>query len=97
MLLTDGHITPRAACAVLSELIASGADGFEVAALTQDIVRRGFVSRDVLAGIEGTRDWLGPAHRMLARLPEQPPPAPLTPPVQAPDYISLVRGWDRHG
>lgn len=97
VLLADGHITGRAAGAVLAELVASGADGFTIASLTQDIVLRGFVSADILDGIEGTRDWLDPALQALQRLPERPALAPLSPPVQAPDYISLVRGWDRHG
>ena len=97
VLLADGHISGRAAGAVLAELVAAGADGFEVAALTQDIVRRGFVGGEILSGIEGARDWLEPARRVIEHLPPQPVPPELAPPVQAPDYISLVRGWDRHG
>jgi hypothetical protein len=97
VLLADGHISGRAAAAVLAERVAAGADAFEIAALTQDIVRRGFVGVSTVASVEDPRGWLDEARRALSHLPDLEEPPVLTPPVQAPDYISLVRGWDRHG
>ncbi|MEC7947922.1 MAG: phosphatase domain-containing protein [Myxococcota bacterium] len=97
VLLSDGHITGRAAGAVLDELRTAGADGFEIASLTQDIVRRGFVGVDVVGRVLGDESALGAARAAVERLSELSVPPPLAPPVQAPDYISLVRGWDRNG
>jgi len=97
VLLQDGHISGLAAGAVLAELVAAGADAFEVASLTQDIVRRGFVGGETLDGVEASGPWLDHARSALARLPVPRVLGGREPPVQAPDYISLVRGWDRHG
>ncbi len=97
VLLADGHIDGRAAGAVLRELADAGRDGFAIASLTQDIVRRGFVGPSLLDRVEGHDALLAPARRSLARLREAVEPPALVPPVQAPDYIALVRGWDRRG
>lgn len=97
VLLADGHVGAHAVSAVLRELADAGADAFTIASLTQDIVRRGFVGPDLLERVEGYGPLLDPARRAMRHLADALSPQPLKPPVQAPDYIALVRGWDRRG
>lgn len=97
VMLGDGHIGGRAAGAVLAELSASGLDAFAISALTQDIVRRGFVSPGVLDAVEGDAVVLDAARVSVARVDQGRPPHDREKLVQAPDYMAMVRAWSRRG
>ena len=93
-----GHIDGEAAGRVLADVAQGRGRGpWEMAALSQDIVRRGHVAAEVLETVVGPAPLLDASRRAVQKLGERPPPAAPKGPVQGADYVQLVRGWRDRG
>lgn len=88
-----GHIGDAALVSVLDDVATGrGRGAWEMAALAQDIARRGHVRADVLDATGLDHPLLDPCREALGRLSgtTHVPPAP---PAEPPDYVSLVKTW----
>ena len=91
----DGRIGVDVAAEVLAECIAAGAlDAFSVSGLTQDIVRRGGCSAELVAAVPMEAPVRSAVERALARLPSGLRALPPAPPEDPVDYGALVRAWE---
>ena len=91
MLLEEGHLDSAAVAEVLDAgLSRGGLDAWNLAALAQDVVRRGHVSAAVADRLEGPPGVVAAVRRAVRRLPA----APVRPAPPAPgDLAALVRDW----
>ncbi len=91
VLLEAGHLEPADVAEVLEAVLSRGGlDAWNLAALAQDVVRRGHVSAAVADRVEGPARVVEAVRRAVARLSAtRPRPAPPAPG----DLAALVRDW----
>ena len=93
-----GHIDGAAAGRVMQEVASGRGRGpWQMASLTQDIVRRGHVAAAALDTIEAAAPLLEASRVAVARLGTLPAVAPVSPPAKLPDYLRLVQTWSHSG
>lgn len=93
-----GHIDGAAAGRVMQEVAQGrGRDAWQMAALTQDIVRRGHVAAAAMDTVEAARELVEASRKAAAQVAPTPGPVPVGPPARPPDYLRLVQGWRRSG
>ncbi len=93
-----GHIDGVAAGRVMAQVATGRGRGpWEMAALTQDIVRRGHVLAEALDTVVAPAPLLAACREALLRMGEGPPPSAPPEPEGPVDYLALVRGWRERG
>ena len=93
-----GHIDGAAAGRVMEEVAAGRGRGpWQMASLTQDIVRRGHVAAEALDSVVAAGPLLDASRAAVARLGRLPPVPPPGPPDRPPDYLRLVQTWAHSG
>ena len=98
VLMQDGHLGPADVAAVLEAVKAefpgdSPRDAFALAGLTQDIVRRGYVSPDILDAVPHHDPWIAACRDAMHALGPHPHAAPRA--QASVDYVELVRSFGR--
>jgi hypothetical protein len=93
-----GHIDGIAAGEVMQDVARGRGRGpWQMAALTQDIVRRGHVAATALDSVRAASELLDASRAAVARLRDLPPPRAPGPPAKLPDYLRLVQTWGDSG